>query len=332
VSTLTIPNVFVNATTIQAAPFNTNFNAVATSVNNIDTTNIGAAGINLSTLVGTTFPTGSYTFPETLAVTGAITGSSTLAVSGALSGVTSLSMNGALSGVTALSMNGALSGVTALGVSGLITGTAVGEFYSNVEVTTSDMFMQIGNTGNTTNFGIESTAGGAIFAGGSGYATVLGTALNRAVQFATNNSVAAQIPVGGGFQVNPLINSVNTMGFVPPVYTAAGAATASTLHTVFVTATLSASAVNAGPFTGLNFYTATVTLSGSAAFTSATSFTAEGGATYLAGFTYWEAIIGLPSVANNVVVAWNSGGTLYIGVDVGSGAASLLVSFYLTGS
>jgi hypothetical protein len=54
VAVLTIPNIFVTGTTINAAPFNTNFSAVQTAVNSIDNTNIGAAGIFASQLLPTT--------------------------------------------------------------------------------------------------------------------------------------------------------------------------------------------------------------------------------------------------------------------------------------
>jgi hypothetical protein len=44
----------VTGTTINAAPFNTNFSAVATAVNSIDNSNIGAAGLFASQLLPTT--------------------------------------------------------------------------------------------------------------------------------------------------------------------------------------------------------------------------------------------------------------------------------------
>lgn len=238
-ATLVVPNVFVNATTIQAAPFNANFNAVAVSVNSVDNTQIGAAGIFASQLIPTTGAQATfggsslYTFPAGLSITGALT----------------------------------------------TTGAA-----------------QIGTTFQAASGNFLVTAGGA---------------------------VAATAASG------------TTGSYVPPVYTAAGGAVASTIHTVFVTATTSASAADAGPFTGGTYYTATVTLSGSAAFTSATSFTAGMGAQTNSlefGAGWWIAAIGLATTSYNMLVGWNGGGTIYIAVDVGSGYHSTPVSFYLTGS
>lgn len=59
-SVLNIPNVFVQGTTINAAPFNTNFSAVQTAVNNVDNSNVGASGFFASQLLPTTL--GQATF------------------------------------------------------------------------------------------------------------------------------------------------------------------------------------------------------------------------------------------------------------------------------
>lgn len=64
ISVLTIPNTFITGTTINAAPFNANFQAVATSVNSIDNSNIGAAGLFASQLIPTT--AGQATFGGTV--------------------------------------------------------------------------------------------------------------------------------------------------------------------------------------------------------------------------------------------------------------------------
>jgi hypothetical protein len=54
VSTLTIPNTFVNGTTINAAPFNQNFGNIVTWSTAIDNTNIGPAGLFPNQLLPTT--------------------------------------------------------------------------------------------------------------------------------------------------------------------------------------------------------------------------------------------------------------------------------------
>lgn len=59
-SVLSIPNVFVQGTTINSAPFNTNFSAVQTAVNNVDNSNVGASGFFASQLLPTTL--GQATF------------------------------------------------------------------------------------------------------------------------------------------------------------------------------------------------------------------------------------------------------------------------------
>jgi hypothetical protein len=71
-TTCTVPNTFTTGTTINAAPFNANFTALATCGNNIDNSNIGSAGIYASQIICSTVATctfgGSspYTFPNLL--------------------------------------------------------------------------------------------------------------------------------------------------------------------------------------------------------------------------------------------------------------------------
>jgi trimeric autotransporter adhesin len=61
-SLLTIPNVFVTGTVINAAPFNVNFNAIAAVINGgIDNTNIGASGIYASQITNVSGATATFT-------------------------------------------------------------------------------------------------------------------------------------------------------------------------------------------------------------------------------------------------------------------------------
>jgi len=91
-SLLTIPNVFVNGATINAAPFNVNFAAITTWSTNIDNTNIGAAGIFASQVVPTTAGqatfggTPLYTFPAGVAAGGPLTATTVTGSSGTYSG------------------------------------------------------------------------------------------------------------------------------------------------------------------------------------------------------------------------------------------------------
>jgi Chaperone of endosialidase len=84
---LTIPNQFVTGTTINAAPFNANFTAVATAVNNIDNTNIGAAGLYASQLLPTS--SAQATFGGAIGYTFLAPSTSTVPLT--ISGVTSQS-------------------------------------------------------------------------------------------------------------------------------------------------------------------------------------------------------------------------------------------------
>lgn len=101
-------------------------------------------------------------------------------------------------------------------------------------------------------------------------------------------------------------SSGSTSSYVPPLYTIAGAAIASTAHEVKASGSCSSSSATAGPFTG---YTATVSLTNAAQFssvsTSATSLEVGGGAT-LAANNYWLQNFG------TFAVEWSTGTTLYV--------------------
>lgn len=200
-SVLNTPNTFVTGTTINAAPFNTNFSAVATAVNNIDATNIGAVGLYASNLLPTnaaqaTFGgTTTYTFPAALNV-----GSNAIA--------------------------------TTAGDGGFARSTTTGELI-------------IGGSGSalTLDWGVASPGNGT-FTQPSGF-----------FRFLTPVTASS----------NSVINA-----FVPPVYTAAGAALAATTH------------IATGSGTG-NGATQTITLTGAAVFSSATSYQGYVGGTGAVG-------------------------------------------------
>jgi hypothetical protein len=59
------------------------------------------------------------------------------------------------------------------------------------------LYIALGNTGNTTYLGIESSVGGTILGGSSAYATVFGTSSAQALQFATTNVVRQTITAAG---------------------------------------------------------------------------------------------------------------------------------------
>lgn len=179
-SLLTIPNTFITGTTINAAPFNANFSAIAVAVNSIDNTQIGAAGIFASQIIPTTAGQATFgsaqlfTFPAGVAAGGPLT-------------------------ATTATLSGLLTGTTAT-FSGIIASTvASGVVLENIgNATTGQLYLgPIANTGNTSYFGIESSAGGTILSGSSAYATVLGNASAVSLQFATNNAVRQTITSAG---------------------------------------------------------------------------------------------------------------------------------------
>ncbi len=67
--------------------------------------------------------------------------------------------------------------------------------------TTGATTFAIANTGGTSYFGNENSAGGNLFSGTAAYATVLGTGSARSLQFATNNSVRTTIDSSGNLGV-----------------------------------------------------------------------------------------------------------------------------------
>jgi hypothetical protein len=91
-SQLNIPNSFTTGTTINAAPFNGNDAAIQAAVNNIDYTNIGAAGLFASNLLPGTGAQATfggsllYTFPAGVAAGGPLTATTVSGTTGTFSG------------------------------------------------------------------------------------------------------------------------------------------------------------------------------------------------------------------------------------------------------
>jgi hypothetical protein len=291
VSTLSIPNVFVNGTTINASPFNTNFNAVATAVNNIDATNIGTVGLYASNLLpGTsaqaTFGgTAGYTFlaPSVSTVPLIVSGitSQTAALqewtltSGGTNTISVDSFGNLIFpsfGGTVPTTNSAIFGVSGtsgnlqfnVGASGEYEWRANGSLISilaaNGALSTIGALTAGSATAATVAAGdgafSRSTTTGEISIGGSAGAGLIDFGVTAAgdmtISPGTFLRVAAPLAATQG----------GTTAFVAPVYTPTGAATASTMHIVTAQGT-SVGATNAS---------LTVTLSGAAAFSSSTSY------------------------------------------------------------
>jgi hypothetical protein len=76
-----------------------------------------------------------------------------------------------------------------------LIGTAATTFgaWGVTGTTTAGAYAQFVNTGNTTIFGVESSAGASLCGGTSAYASIFGTSSAAPVQFVTNNSTRATI-------------------------------------------------------------------------------------------------------------------------------------------
>jgi hypothetical protein len=182
----------VNATTINAAPFNANFSALQTCGNSIDNTNIGMAGIYASQIIPTTV--GQATFG----------GSASYTFSTALT----------LAAATVLTYNANSAGAlfTALGSNNGIATNASGgggeiDLYAGYTTTQIAGFWL--NTGATAVEEALVTQAGTYTVGSSTFG-------------------ATAAVVNGPLEAK----SSSALSYVPPVYTAAGAAVASTAHMV----------------------------------------------------------------------------------------------------
>jgi hypothetical protein len=173
VSVLVIPNTFITNTTINAAPFNANFTAVATAVNNIDNTNIGAAGLYASQLLPTS--SAQATFGGAIGYT--FLAPSTVVTPLTISGVTSQSAH--ILNVTLTSGGQQVAWVDQTGL--LTSGAAIAFGSGSIYGSASTLY--IGNDGQATQ--------GMYFNAPSGS--------TNGYQFAFNNSPpSAKITTDGG--------------------------------------------------------------------------------------------------------------------------------------
>ena len=99
-----------------------------------------------------------------------------------LTGTASININGTVGATTP--STGAF---TTLSASGVITGTATAGALSLSGATTANRRIDIGNTGQTTNIGVDSSTGGAAIAGGAAYSTFINSgAVGSPVQIGVN--------------------------------------------------------------------------------------------------------------------------------------------------
>jgi hypothetical protein len=196
-TTCTIPNTFTTGTTINAAPFNANFTALATCGNNIDNSNIGSAGIYASQIICSTVAT--CTFGATTAVT------FTTSVNGLTFTATNPYGTGLNDALTFYSGTG--TGTTKIGASSgpILVGVTPSAFYvDNGDITELLALDANGNIG---------------LLGGLG----------------TTTNVTAGTTVTAGTSVTAGTTVTARGAYVAPVVNASGAALASTTHTVATT-------------------------------------------------------------------------------------------------
>lgn len=285
-TTCTVPNSFTNGTAADANQVNANFSSLQACGNNIDHNNIGSAGIYATQIIPTTvgqaiFGGGVvYQFSNGLIVNGGLTLGTALSI--ANGGTNAISFtSGALLYFDGTEFNSATVSSPLSFSAGSLTLGAIGQ--SNVTNGYVDK-STAQSIGGAKSFSVGITAGidandiSYKTSAADGYLSLQDGSSSggfRVINFAdTLDNIIA--PDSGGLETRASGQSTNT--YVPPVYTSAGAAAASTLHLVNDTVTASGN-------------TTTITLSGAAVYSSATAFScvvmgiAGGGAGAIAGAT-----------------------------------------------
>lgn len=134
-------------------------------------------------------------------------------------GVTRLTL--ATDGAATFSVAGTTRAVvssTGLDVTGAISATATGAALTLSGATTSNRRIDISNTGGSLNFGVESSAGGAIITGSTAYAAVLNTGNTTPVQIGVNSVLVGSFTTTG-LAVTGAISATTTVA--TGVYTVA---------------------------------------------------------------------------------------------------------------
>lgn len=260
--TCSISHVYTTGETLTSAVLNANPTQFNTCFASIDHLNIGPAGIYASQIIPTTAAQATfggsqvYTFPSVPSWTGA------LPVAQGGTNLTSLAGSKCIrSASTTALAESAGDCVTAVTASGNLSSS--GGTTPAISMTTTPSFSNV-----TT--GTVSASGGLVINAGSGAASVglnYNNGSSGGVFFYNGGVSAAQIFGPSGTIQTSTGVSPWTNSYVPPVYTASGGAVASTEHIVHVTGTFNSTLGACGPLTS-NYYCATVTLSGAAAFSS----------------------------------------------------------------
>ncbi len=236
---------FFNGEILTPAVMNAFPSAVVTAFTNIDNTNVGTLGFYASQIKPTSVAQATfggsiaYVFPLWVAVGGPLTTATTGSFSGAVS-------------------TGALTAV-GVAVGGALTTATTGVFTGAVTTTANIFTAAAAQLGSVVWVGNDNAATNGIILN-------VPTSSTNAFQFMVNNVAKVTLTAAGGGVFNaPVASKSGTASaYVPPVYDTAGAALATTTHCVIGTTTLSGGGV------------ATVTLTNSAVFASASSYSVVG--------------------------------------------------------
>ena len=280
-TTCSVPNLFTNGTAADANQVNANFSALQTCGNNIDHTNIGNGGVYATQIIPTTVGqaifggTVAYQFSNGLVVNGGLTLGTFLGIasggtnagsftSGALLYFDGTEFNSATVSSPLSFTAGALS-IGSIGQSNVTNGyvdlsttQSVGGAKTFTSAVKSNSFFQSNLAAGNFYYEWANFDTGSIGA--------IGSANTGSVSGVTPNAWELAAPGVHTYIAGDTSGNVGVMGhlgasgtYVPPSYTISGASVASSQHTV------------SDNFTGTGT-TTTVTLSGSAAYTSATTF------------------------------------------------------------
>lgn len=292
-TTVVLPNVLTNGTPADANQVMANFNALASGVNNIDNTNIGSSGIYASQIIPTTAAqatfggtTVGYTF---VAPAVGITPLTVTGIAGQTARIFNVTAPAGLGGGFGVNSNGeaiessnlrfgSAGFALAAGVVGIQgdTGTPQGMTFNVAAApangyqwfaggTAGTKLAQLGSpTLPTLTVSLNAGGGDAFDFNATGaYGGNLASFQNNGTAAFTINSTGGVIGTSGASFASS-VQAADSIGaakaFVPPIYTAAGAALASTTHIVQGQGTTNSSG------------TLAISLTGAAQFTSGSSY------------------------------------------------------------
>ncbi len=292
-NTCTIPNSLTNGQVVDATGLNANFTSLQSCGNNIDSTNIGPAGILASNIIaasaaaGTFGGTATYKFPNSLNVSGLLAVTGNLTASGSIVAGTSPP--------TALSGDGAFSRSAGIGVVYLGSGGTATLDYG---LSAASTFTLIG--GPLVLFGHPL----AISSGGTGSAAQNFVDLTTGQSIAGNKAFSSAVSVAGG--LSGATSGTATQSYYPPLYTFAGGALGANTHGVVGTTSCT---TNTSGNCNVN-----VSFTGGVAFTTSSTFACRGD--YVSG----------AAVSGYITFANLSAATISVSINGGTVSTALTVA------